>query len=299
MQTLYQVICDVEKTLLQSGCFFGHGTETALDEAVYLVLTALSLPIDQQLSEKQLQAVVNDSQYGAVQRWLKRRSMEKKPMSYLTNEAWQRGLSFYVDERVLIPRSPIMELLENQCVPWVDPNGVKSVLDMCTGSGCLAIGAALYFEQAQVDAVDLSADALEVAQINKERYQDRLADRLSFYQGNLFSSLQSEKYDLIISNPPYVSAEEVAALPDEYHHEPLMALQSEDSGLALPIQILQQAADYLTETGVLILEVGFSAQALMDRFPQVSFTWVDFADGGEGVLVITRLELVQLFTPKS
>ncbi|MCP4465779.1 MAG: 50S ribosomal protein L3 N(5)-glutamine methyltransferase [Halieaceae bacterium] len=223
---------------------------------------------------------------------IERRCKERLPLPYLTGEAWFAGLSFSVDERVLIPRSPIAELIERGFEPWLANQSVASILDLCTGGGCIGIACAHYFEEAAIDLADLSDDALAVAADNIARYE--LQQRVSTIQSDLFSALQGRSYDLIVSNPPYVDTEDLASMPAEYQHEPALALGSGADGLVLPRRILREAPRHLNDGGLLVVEVGNSGIALEQAFPGVAFTWVEFERGGHGVFVFSREELVQL-----
>jgi len=271
--------------LNEAGLFFGHGSSNAYDEAAYLILHTLHLPPDQM--ETFLDAHLTNMEVSQVLGIVKRRALEKIPAAYLTQEAWLGDFSFYVDKRVLIPRSFIAELLREQLSPWVsDPSSVHSVLDLCTGSGCLAILLAHAFENATIDATDISDEALEVANKNVEDYD--LNPRVHLLQSDLFGALEGRLYDLIISNPPYVNAESMASLPEEYRHEPRNALASGNDGLEATKEILKRAADYLTNEGMLIVEIGHNRAALEESFPQTPFTWLETSAGDGFVFMLTR-----------
>lgn len=267
--------------------YFGHGTDNAVDEAIRLVLRNLNLPLDCP------DALLNGKLLAAERHCLadkfKRRVKGRTPLPYLIQEAIFAGMSFYVDERVLVPRSPIAELIEQQFSPWLEPDNVRSILEIGTGSGCIAIACAEYVPWATVDAVDLSEGALAVALENVERFD--LGDQVRLIHSNLFSELGGKRYNLIVSNPPYVDRQDLDVMPEEYHAEPRMGLEAGKDGLDLVVQILLEAEAHLEESGVLICEVGNSGVALEAIFPQIPWTWVDFERGGHGVFVIDRTTL--------
>jgi len=238
----------------QAELVYGHGSDNGWDEAVSLVLTSLHLPPDTDTNV--LDAALTAKEKQLITERIKKRVTDRIPVPYLVNEAWFAGFNFYVDERVLIPRSPIAELLENELSPWVEEGNVQSILDLCTGSGCIAISAALTFPDTQVDAVDNSADALTVAKLNVERFG--LEDSVHLIESDLFNALEGKRYNIIISNPPYVGQEEYDALPLEYKHEPEAALFSKAEGLEIVFRILSEAESHLTSNGILIVEVGFN-----------------------------------------
>ncbi|WP_372719055.1 50S ribosomal protein L3 N(5)-glutamine methyltransferase [Immundisolibacter sp.] len=272
-----------------AGLFFGHGTAGAEDEAAVLLAHALHLELP--LAPEFLDAALTADERAAVTALLSRRINERMPAPYLTGEAWFAGLRFAVDRRVLIPRSPIAELIETGFTPWLDQDSPERILDIGTGSGCIAIACALAFPDAVVDAVDISEGALAVAALNVDRYG--LGQRVRLLESDLYSALAGRRYDLIVSNPPYVAQAEHGGLPAEYGHEPELALLSPDAGLQHPLRILKGAVEHLTQGGLLVLEVGATWPALVERLPQVPFTWVELARGGEGVALIQREELAQ------
>lgn len=271
----------------EAGLFFGHGTDNALDEAVTLVLHALHLGRD--LPPVYLDARLTEGECKIVTSLIQRRVDERVPAAYLTNEAWFSGLPFYVDERVLVPRSPIAELLEASFQPWIDEDKLHRVLDLCAGSGCIGIAAAIHSPWIEVDLVDISQDALQVANKNIEKHQ--LADQVRAIHSDLFSALQGERYDIIVSNPPYVNLDEMNGLADEYQAEPRLGLVAEDHGLLIVNKILSEAAQHLNPHGVLIVEVGSSAEAVLERYPAIPFVWLDFERGGDGVFLLTAEQL--------
>ena len=272
----------------EANLFFGHGTDNAWDEAAYLLLHTLHLPLDR--LDPFMEARLTATERAAVLDTIRRRISERVPASYLTHEAWLGERRFYVDQRVIVPRSHIAELLEDQLSPWIeDPWAVRRALDLCTGSGCLAILAAIAFPEAQVDAIDLSPDALQVARRNVTDYG--LESRVHLIESDAFTAIDSQRYDLIISNPPYVNAESMAELPDEYRREPELALASGEDGLDFTRIILRKAADHLNPGGVLVVEIGHNRDALEDAFPETPFVWLDTAAGDDFVFLLRREDL--------
>lgn len=268
--------------------FFGHGSDNAWDEAVYLLLHTLHLPLDR--LEPFLDARLTAAERDAALNVIERRVNERVPAAYLTKEAWLGEHRFYVDERVIVPRSFIAELLEEQLAPWIeDPWSIERAVDVCTGSGCLAILTALAFPNAQVDAIDLSTDALDVARRNIADYA--LDDRVRPVLSNLYAGVARQRYDLIISNPPYVDAPSMAALPEEYRREPEMALAGGEDGLDLVRTLIGEAKEHLNPGGLLVVEIGHNRDALEAAFPQTPFTWLETAAGNEFVFLLRRDEL--------
>lgn len=272
--------------------FYGHGTDNAWDDLLALILGGLALPLD--VDPMLLRSRLTSAEKKHINTLLYKRIQEAVPVPYLLKKAWFCGLSFYVDERVLIPRSPIAELISQLFSPWIDEHRVSNILDLCTGSGCIAIACCYAFPDALVDAVDISAPALEVATLNM--HEHGVDDVLTLIQSDCFATVPSKRYDIIVSNPPYVGHEEMQTLPQEYKHEPTIALETDNNGLAIVEKILFQAHDYLTDHGILVVEVGNSEEALTNAYPDVPFTWLEFANGGQGVFILTSKQIKEYFT---
>jgi ribosomal protein L3 glutamine methyltransferase len=273
----------------EAGLTYGHGTDNALDEVIALIYHTLHLPHD--LPNELTSCNITEEEKRRVIDIIDRRIVERIPAAYLTHEAWFAGMPFYVDERVLVPRSPIAELIENHFEPWVkDQHSISHILDLCTGSGCIAIATAAAFPEAEVDAVDLSTDALDVCRKNIELHH--MTGIVHAIQSDLFEQLEGKCYDLIVSNPPYVDAEDMAQLTDEYKHEPVLGLAAGSDGLDIVARMLQQAPAYLAPDGILFVEVGNSAPALEAKYPDVPFIWINIERGGSGVFMIGRQQLI-------
>jgi ribosomal protein L3 glutamine methyltransferase len=276
---------------VEANLSFSHGMASAIDEAAYLVLHTVHMPVD--TPELYFDSRLTQAEREAVADIVQLRVESRKPAAYLTQEGWFLGLPFYVDERVLVPRSPIAECIEKQFAPWILPDEVTHILDLCTGSGCIGIACAYAFPHARVDLSDISTDALAVAQTNIERHH--LLGQATAIQSDLFAQLQGRKYDIIVSNPPYVDAEDMAALTPEFLHEPAaLALASGDDGLDHAHRILREAAEHLTDHGILVVEVGNSQYALQAAYPDVHFHWLEFERGGDGVFLLTAAQVHEL-----
>jgi ribosomal protein L3 glutamine methyltransferase len=272
----------------QAGLSFGHGSANAYDEAAYLVLHTLHLPLD--LLDPFMDARLSAAEIDAVLNVIERRASERVPAAYITQEAWMHGFRFYVDERVIVPRSFIGELLQDGLQPYVeDPEQVSAVLELCTGSGCLAILAAHAFPNADIDAVDLSAPALEVAARNVADY--KLDDRIALFEGDLYAPLAQRRYDVIISNPPYVNAASMQELPAEYKHEPEMALAGGADGMDIVRRIIADARNWLTEDGVLVIEIGNERQHVEAAFGGLNLVWLSTSVGDDNVFLIQAADL--------
>ena len=272
-----------------SDVFYGHGTDNAYDEAVWLIMSALHLPMD--TLNNFLDARITAEERIKLASFIEQRITKHTPTAYLLKEAWLQGLKFYVDERVLIPRSFIAELLADGLSSWIEfPEMVESAADICTGSGCLGILLASVFPNAAIDVIDISQDAIDVANINIANYG--LQEQVSAIKSDMFTALKGKKYDLIISNPPYVDAPSMAALPQEYQNEPQLALGSGDAGLDHTHTILREAANYLNDDGILIVEIGHNREALEAAYPNIIFNWLDVSSGNEFVFLLTKSQLI-------
>lgn len=271
----------------KANLYYGHGTDNAWDDAVYLILVQLGLPIN--ADDSVLQYPVDMSKREQLYRLVQQRIKGRIPVAYLNKLAYFAGLEFYVDERVLIPRSPLAELILQGFTPWIKLENIRDILDMGTGSGCLAIACAYAIPDARIDAVDISSDALDVCRINI--FKHRMMERVTPIQSDLFGQLRGKRYDVIISNPPYVGDQEIKELPDEYLTEPDIALHAQGAGDLIAVNIIQQAVDYLKPGGILVVEVGNSAPLITERFAHLPLVWLEFACGESEVLLITREQL--------
>ena len=278
--------CAVE--MKRAGLFFGHGTDNAHDEAAWMLLYILGAPLDGSFTH--WSTVLTEAQEEELEALLERRISERCPLAYLTGEARFCGLDFSVTPQVLIPRSPLAELIREQFSPWVDLFEGGRLLDMCTGGGCIATAMAVYMPECTVDAVDISVEALEIASQNIERHV--VSDRVRLIRSDLYTELDKSTYDLIISNPPYVSLAVYEQLPAEYRAEPSTGLVSGEDGLDIVLEILDAAPDYLKQEGVLIVEVGESAETLQEVLPRVPFLWLDFQAGGDGIFLLEYDQLI-------
>lgn len=273
----------------QNGVFYGHGNENAWDEAVVLALHVLALPIDSK--DTILNCNLLQRERLAIAQTFAVRINERVPTAYITNNAWFSGLQFYVDERVLVPRSPIAQMISENFEPWLKGHSVHRALDLCTGSGCIAIAIAHQFVDSEVDAIDISHDALDVANINI--FEHGMQERVIPIQSDLMNEVLREKYDLIVSNPPYVDQEDMDSLPQEFIHEPELGLAAGYDGLDLVKRILVDSLDCLNDDGILVVEVGNSQIHMEQQFPDVAFDWIEFSQGGHGVFVLTKAQLAK------
>ncbi|MCC7410807.1 MAG: 50S ribosomal protein L3 N(5)-glutamine methyltransferase [Gammaproteobacteria bacterium] len=293
LPTPRELVLWAEQRFTTAGLVFGHGTDNARDEAVFLVFHALGLAFD--CEEAVLDRPCDAAGVAAATALVDERIHSRRPAAYLAGRMWFAGLEFMVDERVLVPRSPIAEIVERGFAPWIDPGTVRRVLDIGTGSACIAVAAALALPRARVDATDVSADALAVARINVARHG--VGDRVRIWQADLFPPAPRVRYDVIVSNPPYVRDVEVAAFPPEYRHEPVLGLAAGADGLDCVRRILAGAARRLSAHGILVVEIGGEAGTIERAFPRLPFIWVEFARGGEGVFVLRRQDLEPLPGP--
>lgn len=288
--TVEQCIDWVKEKFTDSPLYFGHGTEHAVDEAVWLVTQQLDLQVEE--LEQTMGQTIKTDQFEAIRKLCETRIASKKPLAYLLNEAWFAGLKFYVDKRVIVPRSHIGEWIPEQFVPWIDPTDIKSILDLCTGSGCIAIALAHAFPDANIVATDICSKALGVAKLNVFAYE--LDHRIDLIESDLFADIGSSKFDLIVSNPPYVDPAIMATLPNEYRYEPKAALQSQLQGLAHIDAILSESIQFLNPNGWLILEAGSAVSALEKHHPKFPFTWMTSENGDSVVLCASKNELLCL-----
>ena len=272
----------------RAGLFFGHGTDNAHDEAAWMLLHVLGAPLDGSYSDWDV--VLNENQVGALKQLLARRINERCPLAYLTGRARFCGLEFIVSPQVLIPRSPLAELIADQFSPWLSLQDGARVLDMCTGGACIAIAMAVWMPGCTVDAVDISEEALDIATRNIALHD--VGDRVALVQSDLFTDIDETDYDLIVSNPPYVSKAVFEQLPDEYRAEPSTGLVCGEDGLDIVLKILDAAPRYLHRKGILIVEVGESAEALEEILPRVPFTWLEFEKGGDGIFLLEYDQLI-------
>lgn len=283
--SLRDILAYGEKLFIESNLFFGHGTTNAWDDAVYLSLFALGLPHDSSVSL--LDRIPSEEERSRIFSLFDKRLETKIPSAYITKTAWFFDLPFFVDERVIIPRSPIANLIHQSFEPWVtNPN---TILDLCTGSGCIGISCAYVFKSANVVLSDISKGAIEVGEINIKNHD--MAGRIKIIESDLFENLTNSKFDLIVSNPPYVDKQDLLSMPPEYHYEPKISLMAGDDGLSFVLRILRDVRDFLTEKGVLIVEVGNSRSALESMFPSIPFFWFEFSEGDAGVFMLTRDDL--------
>ncbi len=283
-KTLEDALKWAENELGKSGIHFGHGTDNAWDEAVYLISHVLNLPHDS--TKEILTRKIEPHETKIIINIIEQRIKERKPAAYITRQAWFAGLPFYVDERVLVPRSPIAELIQEHFQPWIESSRVKHILDIGTGSGCIAIAAAVNFPNAIVDAVDISQDALEVAQINVQQHQ--LNYRVHLFHGDLFEPIKDTKYDVIIANPPYVPQPDIQDFPDEYKHEPELALAAGKDGMDYLDKILAQFQDHLQPHGILIGEAGSTLDDFLNKHQDLPFIIPEFTNGGDGVFILGK-----------
>ena len=273
--------------LEQSDSFFGHGCDNARDEAIWATLHVAEL-IDHEFKDVCDQKLSGE-QSSRIQALIHERIKSRKPLAYLIREAWFAGFAFYIDERAIVPRSHFGDLIQDGFVPWVRPESARNILDLCTGSGCIAVAMALHYPDALIDAVDIDRDALEVAQVNVTRFA--VGERVRLIESDLFEKIEENRYDLIVCNPPYVSSSDTDGLPAEYQHEPRLALEAKDEGLEIVKKILRDGIQHLSDNGHLLIELGESAKILESQFADVPFFWLTSRSGESVVLLISAQQL--------
>jgi ribosomal protein L3 glutamine methyltransferase len=288
--TLKQLVIAIYEKFEKADLYYGHGTDNAWDEAIALVFELLGIPFNSDKINENM--IVSDQDVLKIFELANKRIEEKIPLPYLTKTAYFMGLPFYVDERVLIPRSPISELIANQFSPWIKESNVKSILDLCTGSGCIAIACAKAFPNSKVDATDLSKDALDVAKINVKKHF--CENQITLIYSDVFENVPEKQYDIIVSNPPYVSDSEISILPKEYFHEPIFALQAEDDGLLIVKNIINNASRFLSDNGILVVETNSDIEKLENHYQNLPFIWLEFENGGDGIFLLTKKDLVNV-----
>jgi len=289
--SISDLIDQVARQFAEADLYYGHGTANELDEAAWAVHHVLDIPFG--VDETDYRQTVSSAALKAVQALVEQRIRTRKPMAYLTKKMWFANIEFYVDERTLVPRSPIAELIQTEFTPWVDMSKVRTALDLCTGSGCIGLALAAYYPDVTVTCSDISKEALQVAEINRKNLH--LEEQVTLVESDLYKNLTDCSFDLIVSNPPYVAQAVVDELPEEYQQEPDLGLASGDDGLKHVEIILKEAVQYLSEHGVLIVEVGLSEEALCQAHPQLGFVWLDFERGGEGVFMLTAQQLREYY----
>lgn len=287
LKTIIDYLRFAASSFNETGLYYGHGTDNAWDEAIALILPALHLP--QNSNPLLLNSNLTKKECEKLTHLIEMRINDRIPVPYLTHQAWFAGLIYYVDERVLIPRSPIAELIDERFEPWISADRIHNILDLCTGSGCIAIACAKAFPDAHIDASDISPAALAVAKINVLRHE--VEHQVELHTADLFKDLPQKKYDIIVSNPPYVSQEEMSYLPREYLHEPRTSLSAGPDGLDFVSTILINASHYLTPHGILVVEVGNAETKLIEKLPQIPFLWLEFSHGDGGVFLLTAEQL--------